>query len=157
MPGPAGMVQRTGQQQVLPEELCNSKNISAHCWGELEKVAGKGEGRAEQWLWPAPDAPLLQAWGNTSVFTNRSLLFHQTLIFILSVIHLQKAQLQGLAEMSWLTVLMLSISASICTLKILSPGPKVKAVFRAYLGLTILNLFLRTMSLGNSCLANVKI
>lgn len=38
----------------------------------------------------------------TPHFSQRDLLFHQTLRFILSIIHLQKAHLQRLAELSWL-------------------------------------------------------
>jgi len=50
MPDPAGIVQSTRKQEVLPERLCSSTNISAHCLGDPEKVAGKGEGRAELWM-----------------------------------------------------------------------------------------------------------
>lgn len=35
--------------------------IAKTCLGEAEEVASKGEGRAELWMWPVPDVPLLQA------------------------------------------------------------------------------------------------
>lgn len=66
-------------------------------WGSQRKLLPKeraGQSRA------VPDAPLLQAWGNTPVFTKGSLLFHRTLSAMLSIAPLQKAQLQELAEMS---------------------------------------------------------
>lgn len=49
------------------------------------------------------------------------------------------------------------MSASICTLKMLSPGPKFKSVFSVYSGLAVLNLMLRNTNLGNNYLVNVKL
>lgn len=55
-------------------------------------------------------------------------------------------------------MLMLWISASIHTLKFLSPHLKFKAVFKdVYLASSVLNLLLTNTSLENKCQVNVKL